>query len=385
MNAQLAGRAGGLDRLGLQAGLRFERAVMRHADIAQRPHPRLRACGRGRVGCGPPARSRPRGGLGGRSVVGHGPRAAASARAGARVWVAAPPPEARTGTGAGASATSAGIGAAVRSAVGTRRARRLRQCAPPTSSSARAITATATNTAIPTGSVLSVGVPRRCGVVARIGGRCARGRCVCRRAVGVWSVRRGGAAAGLSWRASRRVVWGPAMPSTASPRRVLEASHRGLGPRAKAPVDRARTDAHRAQLALQRADPTRPASPVGARTSRQRHRRVQGGTGAGADDPVDHQPTGRLEPAHRGLGQRAEAPIDRAGVDAHRAQTALQGAHRGRPLRPVKPRAADQQRARATAVGGHRRRGHAHDHERRHRDRHQHHVPNQRCVSLPRS
>ena len=208
----VAGRADGLDRPSLHAGLRFQRPVIRHADIAQSAHPRLRACGRGPVGHRGCGRGRP-----GRSLrCGPRPSAAASARAGARVWVAAPPPEARTGTGAGASATSAAIGPAVRSPVGTPRARRLRHCAPPTSSSARAITATATNTAIPTGSVLSVGVPRRCGVVAGIGGRCARGRCVWRRA-GFSAGRRGGAAAGLSWRASRRVVWGPTMPSTASP------------------------------------------------------------------------------------------------------------------------------------------------------------------------
>ena len=333
----LAGRADGLDGPRLQAGLRFQRPVIRHADIAQRAHPGLRACGRGRVGhrgCG-------RGGLGGGSVVGHGPR---------------PRPRRVLGAGLGLRPRRGG---ADRHGRCRRDLGRDRPRGPvPSGDASRS----------PLAPVRAADQQQRQGDhgdgdqhrdpdrVGAAGGRTptlrgGRGdrrslRCVCRRAVGVWLVCRGRRRCRLV--VARQPPRGVGADDAVDrePAGVLEASHRGLGPSAEAPIDRARTDARRVQLALQRADPTRPASPADARTTRQRHRRAQGGTGAGADDPVDHQPTGRLEPAHRGLGQRAKAPIDRARVDAHRAQTALQRAHALRPRGTVQPRAADQQHAR---------------------------------------
>jgi len=112
-------------------------------------------------------------------------------------------------------------------------------------------------------------------------------------------------------------------PVGLEPTVALKTPHRGLGQRAKAPIDPTGIGTHRTQLALQRPHLVRAMPAIAASTPRQRNPPVQCRSGGGAGDPVGHEPAGALKPLHRGLGQRAKAPIDGAGSGAQRAQVTL--------------------------------------------------------------
>ena len=68
--------------------------------------------------------------------------------------------------------------------------------------------------------------------------------------------------------------------------------------------------------------------------------------GARADAPVDLEPSGALKVPHRGLGQRAKAPIDPAWIRARRSQLTLQHPHLVRAVPAITAGTARQQNRR---------------------------------------
>ena len=68
--------------------------------------------------------------------------------------------------------------------------------------------------------------------------------------------------------------------------------------------------------------------------------------GTGADAPVDLEPIGALKVPHRGLGQRANAPIDPARIRARRSQFTLQHPHLVRAVLAIAAGTARQQNRR---------------------------------------
>ena len=125
--------------------------------------------------------------------------------------------------------------------------------------------------------------------------------------------------------ASARVVAGPATPSCSSPAHTWKRRTAASRVLAEVAVEGAGREASHGEAELQRRDVPalhagleRPRSQAGATELAERP------SGLGPDDPVDRDLRADLDRAHGVLGLRADQPVDRAVVDAVRAQRNLE-------------------------------------------------------------